>query len=206
MNIKTLISNPAPSTKYLLVALVIILPFVGFWIGTKQTEAPDVPPLTDTESQGDATTTPEGTASGATTTESTEFPIPLTPKKTTQTTPSAPQPTKVTAFLTERSLDRMTIDTIAIYKDSAAVAQMIADGLCPASEPKKCTLENGVYYRNTDKTLRTYPVSPNVDVRTWTGGTYALSKLANDPPDRIPYYVTISTSGVITKIEEIYRP
>jgi hypothetical protein len=100
----------------------------------------------------------------------------------------------------------MTIDTIAIYKDDAAVRQMIADGLCPASEPKKCTLENGVYYRNTDKTLRTYTVAPYVEVYTWTGGSYALSKLANDPPDRIPYYVTINASGAITKIEEIYRP
>lgn len=196
------LTTVTPLSKYLAMALFIILPFAGFWLGTQNAQVftepvADIPTITTespvSESAPDTETTPTKTVSTPTQTNSIAA---VTP----------PKPTIVTAYITEITLDLITLDNIAIYQDSAAVNKMVADGLCPASETQKCRLENGVYYRNTDPSVRTYVLSHDVETLTWTGSKYSLSKLNNSTPNKTPYSITINSGGVVTKIKEIYRP
>ena len=115
-------------------------------------------------------------------------------------------PTTVTAYVEDATSDTVSLDYIAIYTGDAAIERMISDGLCPASEPQKCRLEKGVYYRNTDPTIRTFPLSPNIEALTWTGTKYPLSNLKNRAPNNTPYSVTIDSDDVVIKIKGIYKP
>lgn len=205
---KMKVTTVTPFSKYLALALFVLLPFFGFWLGLQYTPASSCPTDELIESEAD-TAVSTSTADTVITENQPSTPAPAqSPSKTVATpvTTTPAGPTTLTVYITEATLEYISVDNIAIYKDDAAVTQMIADGLCPAAEPQKCRLESGVYYRNTDPSIRSYALSPSVQVETWTGTEYPLSQLVNKPANKTPYTITINNYGIITHIKEIYRP
>lgn len=207
-SMKQQLNTVTPFSKLLALALFIAMPFVGFWIG-RHYPVPSTPVTEEIivdETEEEAVTTGDTEESEASevdttspTSQSASAPVP-TP------TPSTPTgPTEMTVYITEITLDDVSVDNIAIYEGNAAVQQMIADGLCTAAEPKKCTLTSGQYYRNTDPTVYTYPLLDGVVVQTWTGADYPLSRMVNSAPTKKPYTITIS-NGYVIKIKEVFQP
>jgi hypothetical protein len=209
------VSKGSSSSKFLLIVILLALPFLGFWFGTRHASAPGpddnalVDTATSTNLGEEATTTDEAAGATAeivsTPTKTTSATTPAAPKQTQTTKPAATAPTVLTAYVTAATNDTVSLDNIAIYEGDAAVKQMAADGLCDAAKPRTCTLDDGYYYRNTDPTLKTYPLSPNVYILTWTGGDYPLSKLKSHSPSTTPYSVTIDNTGKVIIIKEIYK-
>lgn len=218
-NFRTLNNEKKPtpksssSSKFLLVILIIALPLIGFWFGTKQAGAPgpNDNALTETATSTDqsevATSTEENATADAPakTTFVTQATIPATPKQTQTTAPAISGPTVLTVYITSVTNENISLDNIAIYEGDAAVKQMAADGLCDAAKPRTCNLEDGYYYRNTDPTIRTYPLSPTVYIATWTGSKYTLPELKSHSPSTTPYSVTIDATGKVIIIKEIYK-
>lgn len=209
--IKKQFTTVTPLSKYVAMALFVILPFVGFWMGMQYTSELNQFPPTEIVTSGSTETeiiSPD--VSAEKTNATTNPPQTYTPEQVTKTTPTLPtppaSPTVITAYIPEATLEWISVDTIGIYKDNAAIQQMIADGLCTSSEPDKCKLQNGVYYRNVDPTRKILVISPNIEVYTWTGSSYSLSKLINRTSSYIPYTVTMDATGAVIEIKEIYRP
>lgn len=209
--IKQKLFTVTPLSKLVALILFIALPFIGFWLGRQYPVPPaqivdETAEVSETQSETEAEADTETTKTDTQTNTNNARTNTVTPTPTPVPTPSVQTgPAVNTVYIKEITLDSISVDNIAIYEGNSAVQQMIADGLCTASEPQKCTLTAGQYYRNTDPTVYTYPIANNVVVQTWTGGDYALSKLVNRTQAEAPYEITV-TNGVVTKIKEVYRP
>ncbi len=218
-NIYTPKSTPKssrPLLRFLLLLLIITLPIIGFWLGSQQPTDQATTSLEPTEAQTSTTTEETASPEESEEPEVAAEPVVVAPKKTnpqttkptqTQTyTPTTPTgPTVLTVFITSISHDEVSVDNIGIYEGDAAIQQMIRDGLCPPGEPQKCFVRDDIYYRNTDPTVQTYALSPEVNVLTWTGSQSALAKVISREPSQSPYSITIH-GGLVTEIKEIYHP
>lgn len=206
--------------KLLFVLLLVALPAAGYFVSTNPTALKKVTDFTSEyiSTTNNATTTvtsntPTSTAETAATESSPATTTPTytqpsgstTPPPTTHLAPSTPQSKVVTAYIAEVSGDLIALDYIAIYRDDDAVPQMIRDGLCAASEPQKCRLDNGVYYQNTDPALHWFTLFPTADIQTWTGSKEYLAHIKRRAPSETPYSITLNNHNQVIKIKEIYK-
>lgn len=216
-------AKPAPKSssfsKLLIFILVVALLVAAYWFGTKQNQtAPATDNVTatstieqttsstteETASEPEEDTVPEVESQPTPETQVAPAPVPSYTPPAPAPTPAA-QPSEMTVYIHEVSGDTIAVDNIAIYEGNLAITQMVRDGLCPASETKKCNLEDGIYYRNTDPTLTWFTLASDVEVLKWTGSIEYIANIKRDSPSNTPYRITLNNYNQVIKIQEIYK-
>lgn len=131
--------------------------------------------------------------------------------------------TSVTAYITSIEGNKITLDYVDYLSGKEAEKAAIEDGRCNPEQIDSYCFPNGtVYFRNNNPKLRTFEVSPTVQIKTATAfnrtptGIAIISlaelknilatQIQNETNMYVPYTVTLSSNNQVTKIIEIFRP
>jgi hypothetical protein len=210
--------TPPPKKKsvsFVLILLIVIgILILGYGIITKY-ELADLQLITPSWNNHASST---ATSTATSTTDTSEIiatsettilatPVPkAAPLNTTTPTPSAtPQIHTQTAYITKISSSIIGLDYVNIYRDEAALRQMVADGKCALADPNICDLDDNTYYQNTDPTTHYFTLMPDVEIQKWTGTKDYISNLKRNTPSDTIYTVTFNEYNQVTRIKEVYR-